>query len=162
MKAEPVILVPWDFSRYAAHSLKTALQLTSADKIRTICVLEVPSPYDPSIFAGFQLDKAEETCRDSFRKAVYPLRVTDATFAVVFGDPAREIVDRAREIQADLVVMGTHGRTGLKRLLLGSVAEKVLRLAPCPVLMLPRQWIESQVGEPAGEQQASPAETASA
>jgi len=50
------------------------------------------------------------------------------------GDPAAEILRLARERQVDLVVMGTHGRTGLSRLLMGSVAEQVVRRAPCPVL----------------------------
>jgi nucleotide-binding universal stress UspA family protein len=50
------------------------------------------------------------------------------------GDPAQEILHTAEETKADLIVMGTHGRTGLRRLLMGSVAEVVLRKAPCPVL----------------------------
>ena len=50
------------------------------------------------------------------------------------GDPADEIVRVADEIDADLIVMGTHGRTGLARLLMGSVAEQTVRRAPCPVL----------------------------
>ena len=50
------------------------------------------------------------------------------------GEPAEEIVRQATESKADLIVMGTHGRTGLARLLAGSVAETVLRTAPCPVL----------------------------
>lgn len=56
------------------------------------------------------------------------------------GDPATEIVDYAREAGSDVIVMGTHGRTGLERLLMGSVAEKVMREAPCSVLVvkLPR------------------------
>ena len=46
-------------------------------------------------------------------------------------------------MQADLIVMGTHGRRGLTRMMLGSVAERVLRIAPCPVLMIPAQAAES-------------------
>ena len=53
---------------------------------------------------------------------------------VAVGSPAETIVRVARELAADLIVMGTHGRTGLRHALLGSVAEKVVRLAPCPVL----------------------------
>ena len=53
---------------------------------------------------------------------------------VVAGDPADAIVRMAEEREVDLIVMGTHGRTGLQHVLLGSVAEKVVRLAPCPVL----------------------------
>jgi nucleotide-binding universal stress UspA family protein len=50
------------------------------------------------------------------------------------GDPAAGILEKAREMPCDLIVMGTHGRTGVGRLLMGSVAEAVLRRAPCPVL----------------------------
>ena len=59
--------------------------------------------------------------------------------AVVAGHPADEIVHAARERGADLIVMATHGRTGLQHVLLGSVAEKVVRLAPCPVLTVRSQ-----------------------
>lgn len=55
---------------------------------------------------------------------------------VVAGDPASEILRRARTHGIDLVVVGTHGRTGLKHLVLGSVAERVVRQAPCPVLVV--------------------------
>jgi nucleotide-binding universal stress UspA family protein len=60
-----------------------------------------------------------------------------ANLSAHHGDPARNIVDQALAIDADLVVMGTHGRSGFERLLIGSVAEKVLRKAPCPVLLVP-------------------------
>jgi nucleotide-binding universal stress UspA family protein len=62
---------------------------------------------------------------------------SDATLSAEAGDPVRNIVDQALAIGADLVVMGTHGRSGFERLLIGSVAEKVLRKAPCPVLLVP-------------------------
>jgi len=65
------------------------------------------------------------------------------------GDPAEQILRVANEIHADLIVMGTHGRTGLERLLMGSVAEQVLRQAPCPVLT---------VRNPSAEEIASPSE----
>jgi len=57
---------------------------------------------------------------------------------LVEGDPVSEILRVAREMPADLIVMGTHGRTGLERLLMGSVAEEVLRKATCPVLTVKR------------------------
>ena len=55
---------------------------------------------------------------------------------VAFGDPGDEITKHAETVHADLIVMPSHGRTGLKRLLIGSVAERVVRLAQCPVLVL--------------------------
>jgi nucleotide-binding universal stress UspA family protein len=56
-------------------------------------------------------------------------------FVVTTGDTASKIVEIAQRLQADLIIMGTHGRRGLPRVLLGSVAERVLREAPCPVLV---------------------------
>ena len=59
----------------------------------------------------------------------------EGEIVVVHGVPFHEIIETARTQQVDLIVMGTHGRTGLQHLFLGSVAEKVVRLAPCPVLV---------------------------
>jgi nucleotide-binding universal stress UspA family protein len=67
---------------------------------------------------------------------------------VVEGDPARTIVERARDMGADLVVMGTHGRSGVERWVLGSVAEKVLRKAHCPVLTVPPSSRSAGEGDP--------------
>lgn len=61
----------------------------------------------------------------------------DATLAVEAGDPTAAIIDRTVSMPADLLVVGTHGRSGFDRLLLGSVAERVLHRAPCPVLAVP-------------------------
>jgi nucleotide-binding universal stress UspA family protein len=58
---------------------------------------------------------------------------------VVEGNAAIEILEQARNLPSDLIILGTHGRTGFERLLLGSVTERVLRKAPCPVLSVPRQ-----------------------
>ena len=63
------------------------------------------------------------------QRAGVPIETT-----AVIGSPAEDIVRLAREIKADLIVIGTHGRHGLSRVFLGSVAERVVRTAPCPVL----------------------------
>jgi nucleotide-binding universal stress UspA family protein len=68
--------------------------------------------------------------------------------ALLFGSAARAIVTYARDQGADLIVVGTHGRTGVSRVLMGSVAEAVARLAPCPVLTVPAPP-ESSATEPA-------------
>jgi nucleotide-binding universal stress UspA family protein len=81
--------------------------------------------------AQAQLDKVvrEDDRRELGAKAVL---LTSAS-------PAQSIADYAREAPADIVVIGTHGRSGLSHLLMGSVAEKVVRIAPCPVLTVRRQ-----------------------
>ena len=63
-----------------------------------------------------------------------------ATTEVIFGSPAQTIVDYAADNQFDLIVMGTHGRTGMAHLLIGSVAERVVRTAGCPVLATQHPW----------------------
>lgn len=62
--------------------------------------------------------------------------------AIVEGNPVEAILERAAQDQADVIVVGTHGRTGLRRLLIGSVAEGVLRRAPCPVVVVPYKILE--------------------
>jgi nucleotide-binding universal stress UspA family protein len=64
------------------------------------------------------------------------------------GDAATEILRMAKEISGDIIVMGTHGRTGLSRLLMGSVAEAVSRRADCPVLTVKHPFQETSSGEP--------------
>ena len=68
---------------------------------------------------------------------------------VLDGDPVDVILTRAKEMKADLIVMGTHGRAGLPRLLMGSVAEGVLRRAPCPVVLVPLSILAGQLRETA-------------
>ena len=63
-----------------------------------------------------------------------------ATSEVIFGSPAQIIVDYAADNQFDLIVMGTHGRTGMAHLLIGSVAERVVRTAGCPVFTTQHPW----------------------
>jgi len=86
----------------------------------------------------------EEEDRDYWRQQLEQIRPLDASIRVrhvlLEGEPAAEIVRYAQDMNMDLVVMGTHGRTGLERRLMGSVAEKVMRQATCSVLVvkLPR------------------------
>ncbi|HET8679951.1 MAG TPA: universal stress protein [bacterium] len=70
-----------------------------------------------------------------------------ARVEVITGDPVSQITTRAHELEVDLIVMGTHGRTGLPRLLMGSVAEGVLRQATCPVLLAPVRILAGQPRE---------------
>ena len=73
---------------------------------------------------------------DALKERLADARYQGVEMRVEVGDPGRQITEVAEEVGADLVVVPSHGRTGLTRLLLGSVAERVVRLAHCPVLVL--------------------------
>lgn len=87
-------------------------------------------------------EEALAEARDDAEKLLADARVRveahglNARVALLFGDPAFEIVKCARAEHADVVVMGTHGWTGIKHVVMGSVAESVLRSAPCPVVVV--------------------------
>lgn len=145
MKNHPIIVVPWDFSTYAEQSLAFSLELTAPENVRAICVMAEPAIDVGAALVEYDAAAAAEACRESFFKSVAP-GFRDLRFSARFGQPAREILEFAREMRADMIVMTTHGKTGLKRLLLGSVAEGVLRGATCPVVVLPRKWVEHRTG----------------
>jgi nucleotide-binding universal stress UspA family protein len=101
--------------------------------------------------AGLYLDRYIEHLRGEVNYLLmktgamqHPVRID-----IVEGSPVDAILDRARQERADLIVMGTHGRTGLSRLLVGSVAEGVLRHAPCPVVVVPYAILLAASREPA-------------
>ena len=93
--------------------------------------LSMPASRDVSIMRRDYIEEALNQLRD----LIPPSFKERATVEIASGDPAEAIVQVARDHGIDLIVMSTHGRTGLPHLLLGSVAEKVVRLAPCPVLV---------------------------
>ena len=136
------IVVPTDFSSCAEEAWTKAQQLAHAfeSELVLVHVLDEPTFYAAAPFARRvgqevyatgrrraeeQLEHWVEKARASGLEARAQLRV---------GVPHREIVEVAADERADLVVIGTHGRGGLSRAVLGSVADRVIRLAPCPVL----------------------------
>jgi nucleotide-binding universal stress UspA family protein len=136
------LLVPTDFSEYADDALDYAIELAKTLQAR-LTVLYVY--YLPSLALGEvspvviddTLQAMETNARQQAQKAL--ARVLRAGLqgdsVIVEGTPFQMIIDTAKDKGADLIVMGTHGRTGLSHVLMGSVAEKVVRLAPCPVLV---------------------------
>jgi nucleotide-binding universal stress UspA family protein len=130
------ILFPTDFSHTgdAALAMATALARDSGAKLVIVHVEEPPVAYGGGEMYYGMPDPATE----DLRKMLHEITPTDATVAcehrLVTGDPASAIARLAKEDDVDLIVMGTHGRTGLTRLLMGSVAEAVVRRASCPVL----------------------------
>jgi nucleotide-binding universal stress UspA family protein len=131
------ILFPTDFSPASDQALRwaTALARDTGATISIVHVEEPPLAYGGGeMYIGFD----EESTRDELRKTLMHVVPTDHNVPfehkLLVGDPAGAIVQAAESENADMIVMGTHGRTGLTRLLMGSVAEAVIRRAKCPVL----------------------------
>jgi len=137
------ILVPIDFSEFSTYALRYACALAGEfqSELHLLHVLQDLVHVVPEIGAG--LPAPEVYFRDLGENAVkaleeLPGELWQSDKAVVratrSGNPFLEIVRYAKENDIDLIVLGTHGRGALVHLLLGSVAEKVVRKAPCPVL----------------------------
>lgn len=132
------ILYPTDFSKPSEYAFQLACSM-ARDHGAKVVIMHVAPPMIVGGEVMVPLPPADYKAQiwESFRKlqATEPrARELRVETLLVDGDPAYEIVAAAKETGADLVIMGTHGRTGLSRLVLGSVAEQVLRKAPCPVL----------------------------
>jgi nucleotide-binding universal stress UspA family protein len=132
------ILHPTDFSPAASEALRIACSLAREHGAKLILVhvaqqpisgvagMAVPPPPPPVInWSGLQAQLNAEAA--GIQSVLVETRLME-------GEPASAIVAMAREMGADLIVIGSHGRTGLDRLLMGSVAEHVVRKASCPVL----------------------------
>jgi len=131
------IVVPIDFSPGSLEALDRACELAGA----LGAVLHLVTALGPAGELPLTQGVVEELSREH-RHGLESLAVEhrgQAAFGppiVEAADPRDLILDAARRLEADLIVMGTHGRTGVGRLLLGSVAEDVVRAAPCPVLVV--------------------------
>jgi nucleotide-binding universal stress UspA family protein len=141
MKAKKRILYPTDFSPAADAAFDHALETAKRDDAKLILlhVVEPTSPFADEIaiaLPGPGREAAEAAARKQFDGLLARAKAADvpASDLLRFGWPAEEIVEAAFRELADLIVMGTHGRQGLKRLVLGSVAQRVIATAPCPVL----------------------------
>lgn len=135
------ILFPTDFSSFSGHALRHALALARRFKARLKVVHVIPQVLpsgDSDYFAApwIVTPETRQQVDEAMRRFLGPAREAriDYQTEVCEGDPWREIVALAEAMPADLVVMGTHGRGGLEHLFLGSVAEKLIRRLPCPVL----------------------------
>ena len=140
------ILVPVDFSPHAqrAFGYATTLARRLGAELSLVHVVEDPfatgawggEVYIPNIGELLQeLIAAAEHRLTTLQDGAVAQGVTTRT-AVITGRPAQSIIEHAVSEKCDLIVMGTHGRTGLSHAVMGSVAERVLRKAPCPVLTI--------------------------
>ncbi len=134
------VLVPIDFSDEANQAVDRALAFFGATT--KIHVIHVLSPLE-STHPGMVWQTVDKETRTDHINALFQEKFSDEAyqkikFSVVTGSPSSEIIDYATSNSIDLIVIPSHGHTGLSRFLLGSVAERVVRFAPCPVLVLRR------------------------
>jgi universal stress protein A len=144
MIAMKKIIVPIDFSEYSKKSLRYAVEFATSfqSEILLIYVIEpVTYPADFS-FGQIALPMAETEVRQRAEAQLEKLietaieRRVSARAFVRAGKPSAEIVRLAGDESADLIIIATHGHTGVEHVLFGSTAERVIRKAPCPVLSI--------------------------
>ncbi len=138
------ISVPVDFSEHSAQALRYAHDLAtlSGSKLDLVHAVDFPSfatITDAAVFSIIDYDVDVEVKALEHLKKFSAHVIGDSTltnYSILEGPPAFEIIQHAEENECDLIVIGTHGLTGFDRFLLGSVASKTIRRAPCPVLIV--------------------------
>ncbi len=145
MKTPLHILVPTDFSRHSQESLNQALRLRELFPARFL-LLHVVMTGDVDVFASLggepvevlerRIQEAQGVLEQELLRCRQAFAGAEIAGRVVSGIPFKEICRQADQESCDLIVIGTHGRTGLSHLLVGSTAERVVQHAACPVLSL--------------------------
>lgn len=135
--AQKTILFPTDFSTASDAALVHAESLARQMNARLL-IVHVEEP--PLAYGGGELYYGlPEPSSERILKMLEDVRPSDPsvpyTHRLTMGDPAGEVVRIAEDENAEMIIIGTHGRTGMTRLLMGSVAEAIVRRAPCPVLV---------------------------
>jgi nucleotide-binding universal stress UspA family protein len=146
------ILFPTDFSEQsvAAFHLASALARDHRASLTVLHVRETPVVPFAEFGSVPPVDlPPQSVVLEKMAQFEPPDTSTNVEYLVADGVPAEEIVKAATDRDCDLIVMGTHGRTGLGRLLMGSVAEQVMRKAPCPVLTLKNPLPAAEAEAPA-------------
>lgn len=143
-------VVAVDLTKGSKRVMEHALRLASREpEVVQFHLIHVTEPNIANVKPTADLNAPELTGHDpkkvqdfvehrlsDFRAAAPNARCPEVAVHTDFGDPAEKIVALARHVDADLIIVGTHGRTGIKRMILGSVAERIVRLAGCPVLVI--------------------------
>jgi nucleotide-binding universal stress UspA family protein len=136
------VLAPTDFSDLSISALKETVALAKRFGAQVdVIYVNQPPPYTDAdyghlVMAESALREAAQGQFSRLEAAVPDLKEVMRERLVRMGNPAHEILQAALVLNSELIVIGTHGHTGLKRLTLGSTAERVLRHAACPVLVL--------------------------
>ncbi len=131
------ILVPIDFSQDSFNALDETLNfIQDPNKVTVIHILLPLEAVDPAvIWSTLGNQTRKDNVKNSFYERYPQSLVANLNLVVKVGNPSLEIVNYAKNNEIDLIVIASHGRTGLNHFLLGSVTEKVVRLASCPVLV---------------------------
>ncbi|TWT83478.1 Universal stress protein G [Planctomycetes bacterium CA13] len=131
-------VAPVDFSDFSIASVDRALEITEEDGVvHVVHVLAEVNYADPGMmYAGVSNEERVVEVERQLRERMSDAKYAKVQIAVRIGDPGREIAVYAETEAADLVVIASHGYGFFKHMLLGSVAERVVRLAHCPVLVL--------------------------
>jgi universal stress protein A len=137
------ILAPTDFSEISQVGIRYALEMaldTSAEVV-VYHAIEVGGEWKdkpPKVAAYYEERRRllEKFVADNFADCS---DLVEVRYAVEFGTPHKNIVEKAADEAVDMIVMSTHGRTGVNHFILGSIAEKVVARASCPVLIVPRR-----------------------
>lgn len=138
------VLVPIDFSDYSKSALKYAVNFAKSFNAEIILVYVVePVIYPPDFSMGqIAMPSINAEWDDRAKDELQKLAKSDITGAenvktiIKTGKPFVEIIETAKEENVDLIIIATHGHSGVEHILFGSTAEKVVRKAPCPVLTL--------------------------
>lgn len=133
------IMVPTDFTTYSDHAIEYAIMVGRKFQAK-ILLVHVIEPLAYSVTDTMQvfdhytaLKTVAKPILENLQKRLLKKGLTVDSI-LLDGNPYLEIVKKSREAGVDLIIMGTHGRTGIEHILIGSVAERVVRLASCPVL----------------------------
>jgi nucleotide-binding universal stress UspA family protein len=132
------VVVPTDFSDESLAAVDSALEIAAGpSSIHVVHVLPDLVVIEPSVaWATIDDERRIEATERQLQDVLADGKYRGVQVKVLVGDPGHSIADFAQDIGAELIILPSHGRTGLKRMLIGSVAERVVRLAHCPVLVL--------------------------
>lgn len=135
------VVVGVDFSETSRAALRVAAQLVGDARLTLVHVWHATHPY--TAFSGDELRAAvasDEATMSEWRLEAQSLGARTVGSLFLAGNPGDELIELAhKDPSIDLIVVGTHGRTGLSHVLLGSVAEKIVRRTPCTVMTVPAQ-----------------------
>ena len=134
------VVVPIDFSESTPEALETAAQCAFGNENVHVLHVATGADFAPS-FAALDADAVaarKQAAENRIQELVQENKLVGAHVAVLAGDPGQQIVEYAEQVGADLIVIPSHGYSGIQRLMLGSTTERVVRHASCPVYVLRR------------------------